>query len=56
MKDRGIRNRRVELKKTAIHQCQIPGQHSGTGRSTSKISEEVKTVHTYGEEKERRRK
>ena len=56
MNDRGSRNRRLELRKTVIHQHQILGQHWGAGRSPSKIAEEGKTVDTYGEEKERRRK
>ena len=43
----------VELKKTVIYQRHILGQHWGTVSSTFKIAEEVKTVDTYGEEKER---
>ena len=56
MKDIYIRNSTVELNKTVMHQRNIPGQKWGGGRSPSKISEEGKTVDTYGEEKERIRK
>ena len=55
MKDRRI-NSMVEMKKTVIHQRQIPGQHWGVVRSPSKIAEEGKTVDTDREEKDKRRK
>ena len=56
MKDRSSKNSRVELKKTVIHQHQIPGQNWGAVRSPYKSTEEGKAVETYREEKERRRR
>ena len=56
MKDRGISNRRVELKNTVIHQRQITGQHYSTVKLRSKIAEEGNTVETYRKKKDRRRK
>ena len=56
MKDLGIRNITVELKKMVIHQLNIPGQHWSAVRLPSKILEEGKAVDTYGEENERIRK
>ena len=44
MKGRGSRNITVELKKTVIHQCQIPCQNWSAGRSLSKIAEEGNMV------------
>ena len=46
MKDIGSRNSTMELKKTVIHQLQIPGHHLGADMSPYKIAEEVKTVDT----------
>ena len=56
MKDRGSNNITVELKKTVIHQHQIPGQNWGAVRSPYKSTEEGKAVETYREEKEKREK
>ena len=44
----------VELKEIVIHQCQIPGQYSGTGKPPYKILEEGRMVYTYWEEKDRK--
>ena len=45
----------VELKNNATHQHQIPGQHWGEGKPTSKIVEEGRMVDTDGEENESKR-
>ena len=46
----------VELKRKIIHQRQIPGCHWGAGNKPYKIMEDINTMDTDGEEKERRRK
>ena len=44
----------VELKRTEIHQIQIPGRHWGAGNPLYKITGKCVAVGTYGEEKEGR--
>ena len=46
----------VELNKTVIHQCQIPGHLRASGKTPYKITGEVTKLKTDREEKETRRK
>ena len=50
MEDRGITDIMGEMKKTVIHQLQIPDHHWGSGKPTSKITEEIMMLDTDRDE------